>query len=388
MKSAKISPSCPGTQCAELFTEAARALSAGNALLQSFANFFPALPGLALHSLSRRFCGEVAFSGDGMKKRLAIAFAVLAAGLSGATAETYPSKPVTIVVPFAAGGPLDTRARFMAERMRPSLGQPIIIENVTGAAGSIGVGRVARAAPDGYTIGIGIWSTHVVNGAVYALQYDVLNDFEPVALLTNNSQLIVGKKTLPARELKELIAWLKANPDQALAGTAGVGSPQHVFGIQFQNVTGTRFGFVHYRGGAPAAQDLVAGQIDLIVADLTTSLPQVRAGNLRAYAFTGNSRMAIAPDIPTADEAGLPGFYTSVWSAFWAPKGTPRDIIDKLNAAVVAALADPAALQRLAVIGDQVVPREQQTPEALGALHQSEIRKWWPIIKAAGIKLQ
>jgi len=323
-----------------------------------------------------------------MIKRYAIAFAVLAVSLAGATAETYPSKPVTIVVPFAAGGPLDTRARFLAERMRPSLGQPVIIENVTGAGGSLGVGRVARAAPDGYTVGIGIWSTHVVNGAIYALQYDVLNDFEPVVLLTNNSQLIVGKKTLPPRDLKELIAWLKANPEQALAGTAGVGSPQHIFGLQFQNATDTRFGFVHYRGGIQATQDLVAGQIDLEVADLTTSLPQARAGNIKAYAFTGSSRMAIAPDIPTADEAGLAGFHTSVWSAFWAPKGTPKNIIEKLNAAVVAVLADPAARQWMSALGDEIVPREQQTPEALGTLQRSEIKKWWPIIRAAGIRAQ
>jgi len=235
-----------------------------------------------------------------------------------AWAQTYPSKPVTIVVPFAAGGPVDLRARSLAEHMRSALGQPIIIENVSGAAGSLGAGRVARSAPDGYTLAIGIWSTHVVNGAVYRLQYDVLNDFEPVALLTNNSQLIVGKKTLPANDLKGLVAWLKAKPDQALAGTAGVGSPQHVFGILFQNATSTRVNFVHYRGGAPAMQDLVAGQIDLIVADLTTSLPQVRAGSVKPYAFTGRSRSAAAPDVPTADEAGLP--YTSVWSAIWAPK--------------------------------------------------------------------
>src|SRR5262245_37675545 len=261
-----------------------------------------------------------------MKQLLAIEFAMVAAGAASASAQTYPSKPVTIVVPFSAGGPLDTRARSLAEHMRSSLGQPIIIENVTGAAGSLGVGRVARSAPDGYTLGIAIWSTHVVNGAIYALQYDVLNDFEPVALLTNNSQLIVGKKTLPANDLKGLVAWLKANPDQALAGTAGVGSPQHIIGILFQNATGTRFRFVHYRGGAPAMQDLVAGQIDLIIADLTTSLPQVRAGSVKPYAFTGRSRSAAAPEVPTADEAGLPGFYTSVWSAIWAPKGTPKHV--------------------------------------------------------------
>jgi tripartite-type tricarboxylate transporter receptor subunit TctC len=323
-----------------------------------------------------------------MKQLLAIAFSIAAAGAASAAAQTYPSKPVTIVVPFSAGGPLDTRARSLAEHMRSSLGQPIIIENVTGAAGSLGVGRVARSAPDGYTLGIGIWSTHVVNGAIYALQYDVLNDFEPVALLTNNSQLIVGKKTLPANDLKDLIAWLKANPDQALAGTGGVGSPQHIIGILFQNATGTRCRFVHYRGAAPAMQDLVAGQIDLIVADLTTSLPQVRAGNIKPFAFTGRSRSAVAPDVPTTDEAGLPGFYTSVWSAIWAPKSTPKDVIGKLNAVIVEALADPATRNRLVALGDQVVPRDEQAPERLRAFHKAEIEKWWPIIKAAGIKAE
>jgi tripartite-type tricarboxylate transporter receptor subunit TctC len=319
---------------------------------------------------------------------LAAGAAALPAVSRIAWAQTYPSKPVTIVVPFAAGGPLDLRARSLAEHMRSALGQPIIIENISGAAGSLGAGRVARSAPDGYTLAIGIWGTHVVNGAVYRLQYDVLNDFEPVALLTNNSQLIVGKKTLLANDLKGLVAWLKANPDQALAGTAGVGSPQHVFGILFQNATSTRVNFVHYRGGAPAMQDLVAGQIDLIVADLTTSLPQVRAGSIKPYAFTGRSRSAAAPDVPTADEAGLPGFYTSVWSAIWAPKGTPKHVIAKLNAAIVEALAAPATRQRLADLGDQVVPREEQAPERLRALHEAEIDKWWPIIKAANIKAE
>src|SRR5262245_34509251 len=323
-----------------------------------------------------------------MKRLLATVLAIVAASAANAVAQTYPSKPVTIVVPFPAGGPVDMRARFLAEYMRLSLGQPVIIENISGAAGSLGVGRVARAAPDGYTLVLGIWSTHVVNAAVYALQYDVLNDFEPVVLLTNNSQLIVGRKALPANDLKELIAWLKANPDRALAGTAGVGSPHHIVGILFQNATGTRCTFVHYRGGAPAMQDLVAGQIDLIIADQTTSLPQVRAGNIKPYAFTGRSRSAAAPDIPTAEEAGLSGFHTSVWSAIWAPKGTPKDVIGRLNAAIIEALADPATQKRLANVGDQVVPRDEQTPDRLRAFHRAETEKWWPIIKAAGIKAQ
>jgi tripartite-type tricarboxylate transporter receptor subunit TctC len=305
-----------------------------------------------------------------------------------ASAQTYPTQPITMIVPFSAGGPLDTLARFMAERMRGSLGQPIVIENVTGAAGSLGVGRVARAAADGYTLVIGIWSTHVVNAVLYALQYDVLNDFEPVALLTNNAQLIVAKKTMPANDLKGLITWLHANPGKVLVGTSGVGSPPHVFGVLLQNTTGTRFAFVHYRGMAPAMQDLVAGQIDLIIADQVTSLPQVRAGNIKAYAFTGRTRLAAAPDIPTADEAGLPAFYTSVWNAIWAPKRTPETAIARLNAAIVDALADPTAQQRLADLGLHVVPRDEQSPQALRAFHKAEIEKWWPIIKAANIKAE
>jgi tripartite-type tricarboxylate transporter receptor subunit TctC len=303
-----------------------------------------------------------------------------------ASAQVYPSRSITIVVPFAAGGPLDTLARIVAERMRASLGQPIVIENVTGAGGSIGTGRVARAAPDGYTLVIGIWTTHVVNGAIYPLQYDVLNNFEPIALLANNPQLIVAKKSMPANDLKGLIAWLKANPNKASAGTAGVGSPQHILGVFFQNATDTRFQFVHYRGGGPATQDLVAGQIDIIVADQVTALPQIRGGNIRAYAVTNKDRLAAAPEVPTVDEAGLPNFYTRVWNAIWAPKGAPKNVIARINAAIVDGLSDSAVRQRLADLGQQIVPREQQTPEALAAFHQAEVEKWWPIIKAGNIK--
>jgi len=323
-----------------------------------------------------------------MGRLVIIALAMLAAGIANARAETYPSRPITMVVPFAAGGPVDTLTRFLAERMRPLLGQPIIIENVTGAAGSIGVGRVARAAPDGYTLVNGIWSTHVVNGVIYNLSYDVFGDFEPVALLTNGSQLIVVKKANPASDLKGFIAWLKANPDKASAGTAGVGSPQHIFGIQLQNATGTRFQFIHYRGGAPATQDLVAGNIDLVIADQVTALPQIRGGTIKAFAYTGRSRLAAAPDIPTAEEAGLPGYVTSVWNAIWAPKGTPKNVVARLNAAVVEALADDATRARLAGLGQLVVPRDQHGSEVLRALHKAEIEKWYPIIKAAGVKAE
>ena len=318
--------------------------------------------------------------------RLAAGMAALPVASHTAMAQAYPSRSITMVVPFAAGGPVDTLARILAERMRASLGQTVVIENVTGAGGSIGTGRVARAAPDGYTLVIGIWTTHVVNGAIYALQYDVLNDFEPVALLANNPQVIVAKKSMPANDLKGLIAWLKLNPDKASAGTAGVASPQHVLGVFFQSATGTRFQFVHYRGGGPATQDLVAGQIDLIIGDQVTSLPQIRSGNIKAYAVTNKNRLTAAPDIPTVDEAGLPGFYTTVWNAIWAPKGTPKNVIMKLNAAVVGELADSAIRRRLADLGQQIVPRDQQTPEALAAFHRAEIEKWWPIIKGANIK--
>jgi tripartite-type tricarboxylate transporter receptor subunit TctC len=273
----------------------------------------------------------------------------------------------------------------MAERMRVSLGQPVVIENVAGASGSIGVGRVARAAPDGYTLVVGNWSTHVVNGAVYALPYDVLNDFEPVALLVSFYLVIVAKKTAPANNLQEYIAWLKANPDKASAGTTGVGGQGHLAGILFQNITGTRFQQVPYRGNALAMQDLIAGQIDLIFAD-QSALAQVRAGSVKALAVTGKNRLLAASDIPTADEAGLAGFALANWNAIFAPKGTPKDVVGKLNDAVVRTLADPSVGQKLGDLGNEIPPRAQQTPEALRALQKAEIDKWWPIIKAAGIK--
>jgi tripartite-type tricarboxylate transporter receptor subunit TctC len=303
-----------------------------------------------------------------------------------AWAQTYPSRPITIVMPFAAGSAFDTLARILGERMRGSLGQPVIIENVTGAGGSIGVGRVARAAADGYTLSMGGSNTHVVNGAIYTLQYDVLSDFEPISLLTTLPLLIVTNKAVPATTLKELIAWLKSNPDKASAGTAGAGTPQHVAGVYFQNMTGTRFQFVPYRGGGPAMQDLLAGQIDLIFDLADGSLPQVRGGTIKAYAVTGKSRLAVAPEIPTVDEAGLPGFHVSVWRALWAPKGTPKNVIGKLNAAVVDALADLAVRSRITDLGQEIPPRNEQTPEGLGAFHKAEVEKWWPIIKAANIK--
>jgi tripartite-type tricarboxylate transporter receptor subunit TctC len=303
-----------------------------------------------------------------------------------AGAQVYPSRPITMVAPFATGAPVDTVGRVIAERMRTSLGQPVIVENVSGAAGSIGVGRVARAADDGYTISLGNISSHVLNGAIYALPYDVLKDLEPVALLASNPQLVISKNAIPANDLKGLIAWLKAHPDKASAGTGGVGGVSHIGGLFFQKETGTRFQFVPYRGTNLAQQDLIGGQIDLLFDQAVSALTNVRAGKIRAYAVTAKTRLESAPDIPTVDEAGLPGFYMSVWNALWVPTRTPKEVIVKLNAAAVDAMADPVVRKRLGDLGLDIPPREHQTPEALGAFHKAEIEKWWPIIKAANIK--
>jgi tripartite-type tricarboxylate transporter receptor subunit TctC len=308
------------------------------------------------------------------------------AGLASAQAQTFPTKPITLNVPFAAGGPSDAMARVLGDRMRAVLGQPVLVENVVGAGGSIGVGRVAKAAPDGYSVSVGHWGTHVVNGAIYDLSYDLLKDLEPVVLLPANPLLIVSKKDVPAKDLKEFIAWLKANDAKVSAGTAGAGSASHVGAVFFQTLTGTHFPFVPYRGTGPALNDLVAGQIDLIIDQASNSMAQVRAGRIKAYAVTAKTRLPSAPEIPTVDEAGIPGLYVSVWYGLWVPKGTPKDVIAKLNAAAVAAMADPAVRNRMTDLGLDVPPREQQTPEALGALQKAEVEKWWPIVKAANIK--
>jgi tripartite-type tricarboxylate transporter receptor subunit TctC len=317
---------------------------------------------------------------------LAASAVALPAASGPLRAQAYPTRPITIVYPYAAGGPGDVIARIIAEPMRAALGKPIIIENIGGANGTIGTGRVARAAPDGYTLVLGVWSTHVVNGAIYALSYDVVNDFEPISLITEGPQVIVARKSMPANDLKELIAWLKANSAKATQGNAGVGSPGQIASVFLQKRIGTRIHFVPYRGAAAAMQDLIAGQIDVMIASLIVTLQPVRAGHIKAYAVTANKRLTAAPEIPTVDEVGLPGFYTSPWSAIWAPRATPRDVIDKLNAAVAQALADPVVRTRLADAGQEIFPSEQRTPEALGAFQKTEIEKWWPIIKEASIK--
>jgi tripartite-type tricarboxylate transporter receptor subunit TctC len=310
----------------------------------------------------------------------------LACAVSHAETQTYPLRPITMVVPFAAGAPVDTVGRIIADRMRVSLGQPIILENVSGAGGSLGAARAARSAPDGYTISLGNISSHVLDGAMYPLSFDVLKDFEPVALLASNPQLILSKTALPAADLKGLIAWLKANPDKASAGTGGMGGASHVGGLFFARETDTHFQFVPYRGTNLAEQDLIGGQIDLLFDQAVTALPHVKAGKIRAYAVTAKSRLVSAPDIPTVDEAGLPGFYMSVWNALWVPRGVPKEIVKRLNAAVVDALADPIVRERFGQLGLDIPAVEQQTPEALGAFHRAEVQKWWPIIKAANLR--
>jgi tripartite-type tricarboxylate transporter receptor subunit TctC len=322
-----------------------------------------------------------------MKARLwLVALALSLATIETASAQGYPSRPVTMVVPYPAGGPSDTLGRILAESMRSFLGQPIVIENVTGAGGAIGVGRVARAAPDGYTLSLGHVQTHVINAATQTLPYDVVKDFEPVSLIADTPQWIVARGAFPANNLGELIAWMKANPGKATAGAVGVGGPTDIAAIYFQKQTGTNFQLVPYRGGAPLVQDLVAGQIDLTFGQAANYLEHVRCARLKAYAVLAKKRWWAAPDVPTMDEAGVPGFYSSFWHGLWVPKGTPKDITAKLHAVVIDALADPALAKRFGDIGQEIWPRAQQTPGALAAQQKSEIDRWWPIIKAANIK--
>jgi tripartite-type tricarboxylate transporter receptor subunit TctC len=317
---------------------------------------------------------------------LAVALAATLGSVAGAHGQAYPSRPVTIIVPFPAGGPNDTLARILAERMRTSLGQTVIVETVTGAGASIGVGRAAQSAPDGYTLSIGNWTSHVGAGAMYPVAHDALLELQPVALISATPLMIVGRNTLPPKDAKELIAWLKANPGKASVATVGAGSGAHVCSLYFQQKTGTSFELVPYRGGAPVMQDLVAGQIDLFCAEASQTLSFLRSGKIKAFAVMSKARWPAAPEVPTMDEVGAPGMYISFWNGLWVPKGTPKDVIARLNAAVVEALADPAVRARLTELGHVIATPEEQTPEGLGAFHKAEIEKWWPIIKAANIK--
>ena len=303
-----------------------------------------------------------------------------------ASAQNFPTRPVTFVAAGPAGGPTDAIGRTVADGMRPVLGQAIVIENVTSSGGTA-VRKVGRANPDGYTIELGHWGTNVVDGAAMSLPFDLLTDFEPIALIASNPLLITSRKDLPAANLKDLVAYIKARPGQVTLAEPGAGSPPHVAGLFFEKLTGTDLQFVPYRGGGPAMQDLIAGHIDLNMGQAAVALPPISAGLVKAFAAMTESRIAAAPDIPTTDEAGVPGLHLSVWHALWAPKGTPPDVIAKLNAAVVAALADPAVRQRLAQIGQDVPPRDQQTPEALHRFQKAEIERWWPIIKEANIQV-
>lgn len=323
-----------------------------------------------------------------MRKHLAaIALAAVSVAITGAAvAQPFPSRPVTIIVPFAAGGPSDVLARVLGERMRASLNQTVIVENTTGAGGTIGVTRAARAAADGYTVSFGHLGTHVINGAIYPLTFDLLNDLEPVGLIGGNPQMVVSKTAVPAKNLKELIAWIKSNEANVTFGTAGVGSGSHFSGLYFQSLIGTKARYVPYRGTGPAMQDLIAGNIDIIVDQASNAMPQVQSGKIRAYAITQNKRMAAGPDIPTVDEAGLPGYHIWLWSGMWVPKGTPKDVIAKLNAALQDALADAAVLKRFGDLGLDAAAANQRAPEALRAHQKAEADKWWPIIKKAGVK--
>jgi tripartite-type tricarboxylate transporter receptor subunit TctC len=318
-------------------------------------------------------------------RRLVVALLLIVSCSALAQAQPFPSRPLTLIVPFPPGGSTDSAARIMAERMRETLGQPIVIENVGGAGGSIGVGRLARSVPDGYTFDIGQWDTHV-GSIIYKLDYDLEKDFEPIALVSNNPQLMVAKNDLPAKTLTELVKWMKDNPGKI--NFVNQNAAANVTGVLFEKLTGQKVQFIPYRGAGPAMTDLVSGTVDLLVVQGAVALPQIRAGKIKALANLSPQRSASMPDIPTSDESGVKGLYMSGWFGFWAPKGTPKDVIAKLNAATAEALADPVLQKRFSDLGLDVAPREQQTPAGLAAFQKAEIEKWWPIIKSAGIGAQ
>jgi tripartite-type tricarboxylate transporter receptor subunit TctC len=318
-------------------------------------------------------------------KKVLLALACIMGLAGSAAADDYPSRPITLVVPLGVGGSTDVIARLVAEGMRQALHQTIIVENFSGAGCTIGVGRVAHATPDGYTILVGQWGTNIASGAIYKLNFDVLKDLEPVGLIATQPFLIVSRSSLAANNLKELIAWIKANPGKATEGNSGVGSPSHVSGILFQKAINSPMQMIPYRGAGESTQAIVSGQIDVLLNTPAVSMEQLKAGQIKVFAVTAKSRLATAPDVPTTDEAGLPGFYFSFWHAVWVPKNTPKPIVDKLNAALKATLADPATRQKLIGLAQEIYPPAEQTPEALDKFEHEEAAKWWPIIKEAGI---
>jgi tripartite-type tricarboxylate transporter receptor subunit TctC len=320
-----------------------------------------------------------------MRKLLLVA-AIVTGCLTPAVATEYPTRPITFVVPFAAGGPTDVLARTMAEHISAVVRQPIVIENAPAAGGSVGVGRVVHAVPDGYTVSVGNWSTHVLNGAIYPLNYGLVADLAPVVRLPGSPQFIVARNGMPANSLGELMLWLKSHA--ANVGTAGIGSASHVSALLFQKQNGGQLSFVHYRGAGPAMIDLVAGHIDMMFDQSANSLAHVRTGSIKAYAVTSPTRLSPTPDIPTVDEAGLPGFHIAVWHGLWAPKGTPDDVVAKLNGAARTVLDDPAMREKFASVGQSTPAPDQMTPAALAALQKAEIAKWWPILKAASVKAE
>ena len=317
-----------------------------------------------------------------------ITFALMLGAGSFSAAQPWPSRSISIVVPFSAGGPTDTLVRIISEPMRRFLGQTVVVDNVTGGGGTIGVGRVARSPPDGYTVSVGHWGTHVINGAYYKLNYDLMKDLDPVGMFADNPQVVVSHNAVPAKDLKDLVAWIKTNPDKLQFGTGGIGGASHIAGIYFMNRVGMKTEYIAYRGGAPAMQALLAGEVNVYLTQVASAGPQTRPGKIRAYMVTSKNRQAAAPEIPTADEAGMPGLYTAVWHALWVPRGTPKDTNMKLNSALVEAMQDPLVRKRFIDLGQEIPTREGMTQQALAKHQKAEIDKWWPLMREAGIKAE